>query len=231
MVKNPNAPSMNSDEMCAAARDRAVPFFMRQGAPELWRRRTGAGNLVTVVFLGLASLFVSGCGHEDEHDGHTSDAPFDQQFIDMMTPHHEGAVMMAQTAQTRAEHAELKTMADDIISAQNQEIAELKAWRKQWYGSDQTPPVSEMPMLPGMAHDSTMDMVQMNEDLKTANPFDKAFIDAMIPHHEMAIEAAEIAQQKAEHAEIKQMADAIVGAQQTEIDQMKAWRTEWYPGQ
>ena len=44
-------------------------------------------------------------------------------------------------------------------------------------------------------------------------------------------QAAEIAQQKAEHAEIKQMADAIVGAQQTEIDQMKAWRTEWYPGQ
>lgn len=137
--------------------------------------------------------------------------------------------MMATTAQKRAEHTELKTMADDIISAQNQEIGQLKAWRREWYGSEQTPPVDEMPMLPGMEHDSMMDMVAMNEELKTAAPFDMAFIDAMIPHHQMAIDAAVIAQQKAEHAEIKALAAGIIDAQQKEIEQMKAWRAQWYP--
>ncbi|WP_437911001.1 DUF305 domain-containing protein [Sorangium sp. So ce327] len=86
-----------------------------------------------------------------------------------------------------------------------------------------------MPMLPGMEHDATMDMARENEELKTAEPFDRAFIDAMIPHHEMAIDAAEMAQQKAEHAEIRTLADGIIEAQQREIDQMKAWRAAWYP--
>ncbi|WP_437872728.1 DUF305 domain-containing protein [Sorangium sp. So ce302] len=180
---------------------------------------------------------MNACGKSssDEHDGHTTgggeaaSAPFDRQFIDMMTPHHEGAVMMAMTAQERAEHAELKAMADEIVSAQNQEISQLKSWREQWYGSGETPPMNEMPMLPGMEHDATMDMARESEELKTAEPFDRAFIDAMIPHHEMAIDAAEMAQQKAEHAEIRTLAAGIIEAQQREIDQMKAWRAAWYP--
>ncbi|WP_437287221.1 DUF305 domain-containing protein [Sorangium sp. So ce406] len=171
----------------------------------------------------------------DAHDGHTAgggetaSAPFDRQFIDMMTPHHEGAVMMAMTAQERAEHAELRAMADEIISAQNEEISQLKSWREQWYGSAETPPMDEMPMLEGVEHGAMMDMARQNEELKTAEPFDKAFIDAMIPHHEMAIDAAEVALQKAEHAEIKTLASGIIEAQQREIEQMQAWRAAWYP--
>jgi uncharacterized protein (DUF305 family) len=59
--------------------------------------------------------------------------------------------------------------------------------------------------------------------------FDKAFIDAMIPHHESAIEAATIALDKAEHQEILDVARAIIEAQQREIEEMMAWREEWYP--
>lgn len=33
---------------------------------------------------------------------------------------------------------------------------------------------------------------------------------------------------KAQHAEVKQMAKAIVSSQQAEIDQMKQWRKAWY---
>lgn len=153
---------------------------------------------------------------------------FDQQFIDMMTPHHQGAVEMAKIAQTRGEHAEIKTMANAIISAQEKEIGELKSWRKAWYGSEVTPPMSQMPMLEGMDHSKHMDMEQGIENLKTATPFDRAFIDEMIPHHESAIEAARLALQKAEHAEIKQLATEIIASQQSEIDQLKMWRAEWY---
>ncbi|WP_437656574.1 DUF305 domain-containing protein [Sorangium sp. So ce1182] len=190
-----------------------------------------------MLVLAGASVLANACSKSspDAHDGHTTGggetaaAPFDRQFIDMMAPHHEGAVMMAETAQQRAEHPELKAMADDIISAQNQEIGQLKSWREQWYGSAETPPVGEMPMLPGMEHDAMMNMVEANEALKTAEPFDRAFIDAMIPHHEMAIDAAEMALQQAEHAEIKTLASGIIEAQQREIEQMKSWRAEWYP--
>jgi uncharacterized protein (DUF305 family) len=200
----------------------------------------------------LALVLLAGCSSDEESNptsstdagsdarstvtsdaGSGSDAAassFDQQFIDMMTPHHQSAVEMAKIAQTRAEHAEIKTMANAIISAQEKEIGELKSWRKAWYGSDETPPMSAMPMLDGMMGMGQMehDMTQSIESLKTANPFDRAFIDEMIPHHESAIEAARLALQKAQHAEIKKLATEIIASQQAEIDQMKTWRAAWY---
>lgn len=64
--------------------------------------------------------------------GRTGD-DFDQAFLAEMILHHEGAVQMAQAALASAKHPELKSMANAIISAQTQEIAEMKAWLKSWY--------------------------------------------------------------------------------------------------
>ena len=228
MVLRPLTRLINSDAARAASCERGSPSPSRRGV------RERQGRLLAVLVLAASAVLVGGCGQPSPHthEPYEEVAPFDLQFIDMMTPHHEGAVLMATTAQDRAEHAELNAMADAMIAAQNEEISQMKAWRQAWYGSDQTPPVDEMPMLPGLEHDSMMmDMVQMNEELKTANPFDKAFIDAMIPHHQMAIDAAEMAQQKAERPEIRALAATILDDQQAEIDQMKAWRAAWYPGQ
>jgi uncharacterized protein (DUF305 family) len=50
----------------------------------------------------------------------------------------------------------------------------------------------------------------------------------MIPHHESAIDAARAAQTRAQHQEVKNLAEAIVAGQQHEIEQMKAWRAAWY---
>lgn len=64
--------------------------------------------------------------------GKTGDA-FDQEFLAEMIVHHQGAVQMAQLALTNAKHQEIKDLASGIISAQNKEIAEMKAWQKSWY--------------------------------------------------------------------------------------------------
>jgi len=157
----------------------------------------------------------------------------DLQFIDMMVPHHQSAVEMAKIAQQRADHPELRGLADEIIAAQEDEIGQMRAWRKSWFGSDDTPSMDAMPMLPGMAMEGhTMgDMVDMTveiEKLKTAEPFDRAFIEAMIAHHTMAIAAGQLAQERAENADLKQLAGGIVTAQEGEITRMKAWLEDWY---
>ncbi len=60
-------------------------------------------------------------------------------------------------------------------------------------------------------------------------PFDQAFIDAMVPHHEEAIAAAEEAKAAGlSQPDLVEIADAIIATQQAEIDQMLAWRAEWY---
>ncbi len=136
--------------------------------------------------------------------------PFDQMFIDMMVPHHQGAVEMATIAQARAEHAELKDMAATVIASQEAEIGKMKGWRKAWFGSEATPAMgmptahSEMPSGMGM-----MNMGKDIEALKTATPFDLAFLDAMIGHHQGAVLMAQHGPDKAQHDELKSLAADI----------------------
>ena len=59
---------------------------------------------------------------------------FDKAFLAEMIVHHEGAVDMAKAALVNANHAELKTMAEAIISAQTSEIQQMQDWQKNWYG-------------------------------------------------------------------------------------------------
>jgi uncharacterized protein (DUF305 family) len=60
-------------------------------------------------------------------------------------------------------------------------------------------------------------------------PFDRAFIDAMVPHHEGAIAMARVAMEAGlSEPELVEIADAVVATQQEEIDRMRSWREEWY---
>lgn len=61
---------------------------------------------------------------------------FDEAFIRMMIPHHEGAIDMAEEALESAKHAEMKQLATDIIEAQQREIDMMEEWLTTW-GYDQ----------------------------------------------------------------------------------------------
>jgi uncharacterized protein (DUF305 family) len=155
--------------------------------------------------------------------------PFDQRFIDMMVPHHQGAEAMARLALTRATHPQIKRLARSIIVAQTKEIAQMRAWRRAWYGSGTKPDMAHMPGLPGLT--MHMDMMGAIDRLKTATPFDKAFINAMIPHHQMAIAAARLELARGTHAQLKALALSIIEDQAREIGLMEAYRDLWYgPG-
>ncbi|HQX75682.1 MAG TPA: DUF305 domain-containing protein [Thermoflexales bacterium] len=68
--------------------------------------------------------------------------------------------------------------------------------------------------------------------MPTANanlPYDAAFMDAMIAHHQGAIDMTYQARQGAERTEIKDFLEQIALEQAGEIKQMRAWRAEWYP--
>jgi uncharacterized protein (DUF305 family) len=59
---------------------------------------------------------------------------FDLRFINMMIPHHEGAVTMAQAALAKSQRPEIRALAQEIIDSQQQEIDQMKQWKQQWYG-------------------------------------------------------------------------------------------------
>jgi uncharacterized protein (DUF305 family) len=60
-------------------------------------------------------------------------------------------------------------------------------------------------------------------------PFDRAFIDAMVPHHESAIAMAKAAKSAGlSEPELMAVADNIVTSQQAEIDDLRGWRESWF---
>ena len=147
----------------------------------------------------------------------------DDRFIDSMVPHHQGAIEMAEVALENAEHEEIKELSRNIISSQQAEIEELKSIKKEEFGT------SQVPMEMSQEQMRSMGMMMDPQNLANKEPFDKAFIDAMIPHHQSAIEMAQVALKKSENPKIKELAENIISAQKREIEQMKQWRKEWYP--
>ena len=57
----------------------------------------------------------------------------DVMFIDRMISHHQGAMGMAQMALGQAEHEEIRTLAEAVITAQETEIKEMQGWLLDWY--------------------------------------------------------------------------------------------------
>jgi uncharacterized protein (DUF305 family) len=147
----------------------------------------------------------------------------DKAFIDAMVPHHQGAIEMAEVALDNAEHDEIKELSHNIISSQQAEIEELKAIKKEEFGT------SNVPMEMSQEQMRSMGMMMDPQELANKEAFDEAFIDAMIPHHQSAIEMAQVASKKSENPRIKELAGDIIIAQKQEIEQMKQWRKEWYP--
>ncbi len=59
------------------------------------------------------------------------------------------------------------------------------------------------------------------------NEADVAFAQGMIPHHEQAVDMAELAEDRAESEQVKELATDIEAAQAPEIETMTGWLADW----
>ena len=64
-------------------------------------------------------------------------------------------------------------------------------------------------------------------NLEKASDFDKEFLEEMIPHHQMAVMMATMLKNGTEKPEMKKLADEIIAAQNSEINQMRGWLKNW----
>ena len=72
--------------------------------------------------------------------------------------------------------------------------------------------------------DSSGDSSAASQDFNDA---DVAFAQGMIPHHEQAVEMAQLASDRAENPEVKELAGDIEAAQAPEIEQLTTWLDAW----
>jgi len=178
----------------------------------------GLRLLVGALFVALvAALVVTVAGGDDT----ASAEGVDRAFTAEMVPHHESAVDMAEVALLRTKRPEIRGLAEDIIRTQNDEIAQMRALDQRL--ADDGAAKGSLGM-----DDSMIGMDMDATALDDAEPFDRAFIDMMIPHHQGAIRMARMQLDQGTDAETRRLAEAIIAAQSKEIEQMNAWRKEWY---
>ena len=151
--------------------------------------------------------------------------PFDLQFIDQMTMHHEGAIMSSEHMISDSERPELRELAANIEESQSEQIKQMQDFREEWYpDAEQT---SGMPagMMDEMMCDGMMEnmMGGSMQEMMGGDETDEMFLRMMIPHHQMAVDMSEKALEEAEHTELKDLAQKIKDEQSAEIGLMEGY--------
>jgi uncharacterized protein (DUF305 family) len=145
----------------------------------------------------------------------------DVMFAQMMIPHHQQAVEMAELAEKQASDKEIKELAAKIKAAQDPEIQTMQGWLTEWGKPLPSPSMDDMPGMdhgmPGMMSED--DMKQL-EGAKGA-AFDKMFVQMMIAHHNGAIDMAKTEQTQGANPQVKELAKTIETSQQAEVEQMQ----------
>jgi uncharacterized protein (DUF305 family) len=147
-------------------------------------------------------------------EGATTSATGDVEFAQMMIPHHEQAVEMADLALANdTASPEVKALAGQIKAAQDPEIQSMQGWLAQWGASEGSGE---------MDHGGMMSDDQMSSLMGISGPeFDQMWLTMMIEHHEGAIEMAQDVLDTTSNPEVEQLATAVVEGQEKEIATMK----------
>lgn len=168
-------------------------------------------------------------------------------FIAGMIPHHEAAVSMAESYLNHGgSHSQLKPLAENIITAQKSEIAQMEEMQKKISESGRTDSQQaaayreayEKMMAAhhedhsSMSHDS-MNHNSINHDsmnhstmehgssVDASTPIDTAFAEGMIMHHQMAVDMAKAILDNTDEQELLELAQQIIADQEEEITQMQ----------
>jgi len=193
--------------------------MMKQTTAQGWKKVQRAA-LAWLVAVGLAlnvGLATTMPLLADAPAPEQSIANYEVRFMEEMIDHHAMAVMMGELCLEKAVHEELRTMCEEIIAAQTQEIETMQSWLQEWYGLSYEPQ-----MKPG-------DMQQMEKLAATSGEeFEIMFMEMMIKHHAKAIKQATKCTQQAYHDALVDMCENIIVTQQAEIEQMQTWLCDWY---
>ena len=160
--------------------------------------------------------------HEEMVIGMAYNDP-DAAFAQGMLGHHIGAVDMAEIELKYGTDEEMRKLAQEIINAQQSEIKQMKAWLADH--PDTAEPTADTKAMQ-QAYADGMDAMHEEMMAGIADPApDMAFARGMLPHHVGAVDMAKTQLKYGTDEEMRKLAQEIIDAQQSEIEQMQSWIT------
>ncbi len=202
----------------------------------LWTIMVVVGALALGAGVGIGAAIWAG----GDHGGDTNSGAMmgdgsmdgtmaldERAFLVEMVPHHQSAVDMATLALVRTERPEIRSLARDIIAAQEAEIGQMRTWHREWFGEELTTgDDAGNGSMDGMGHGGAG---MSDLEALTGDEFDLAFLSMMIPHHASAIMMAESVMMSSPREQVVILAEEIISTQAAEIGQMQRWRAAWFP--
>lgn len=170
---------------------------------------TGAVSTPAGTDTSMARM--SGMDHS-QMAGMNRSAPKDsnQAFLRMMSDHHEGLIVLADSAQTRVQSADAKAKARELDEKQHREQREMLAMLRRQYQDSVTPMV--MPNNRAML-DSVVRGAQGGE-------VDRVFYRQVIAHHREGIQMMDKMLPQLQ-GEVRSMAQRMRADQQREIQELE----------
>ncbi|MDQ3516410.1 MAG: DUF305 domain-containing protein [Gemmatimonadota bacterium] len=131
----------------------------------------------------------------------------DHEFLRMMVDHHEGMIVMADTALDRLTGATAKADARKLHDVQRQERDRMIGMIKDWYSEAYMP----MPMPSNTA------MIDSLQRTSRGSVYDRVFYRQVVNHHTEALRMVDAYLPRAKRAEVRQMAEKMRTDQAREI--------------
>ncbi|GHJ61368.1 lipoprotein [Nocardioides sp. OK12] len=150
----------------------------------------------------------------------------DLAFVQMMVPHHQQALQMAELAESRADSPEVAGLAARIEAAQGPEILLMAGWLGEQ--GVEVPGPGDDPSdwdhashghagMAGMLDAEQMAALAAAEGVQ----FDRLFLEGMISHHEGAVEMAVDVLTAGQDRRVLELADDVNAGQSAEIARMR----------
>lgn len=140
-----------------------------------------------------------------------ADRTFDLRYINAMISHHRGAMLLSEQLGAGTSRPDMKALSEEILKNEPAAIAELYAWKKDWYSD--TRRVSD-PVVANLG--------------KGDDKFDLRFLNAIIAHHESGILMTKETRLKSSRTEVLNNADAVEAFLSNGIEALKGLRKDWY---
>lgn len=188
-------------------------------------KRIALTGLCLLVVIGLAIAFILShppkdletnnpdSGLEESHENHanTAEAPAsaaERAFLEDMIPHHQEAVDTAKAVLARSSNPEVRDLAQNMVTTQEKEIADMKRWYQNWYNTAYSDSGTYTPMMPDLSNLADTE-------------FDRAFLKGMIDHHLHALMLGQQVAPAIQHSEVRTLVESIAKTQSNEIITMR----------